>query len=155
MILKLTTYRISKQKLLRKLVPMRKEEFGQLINPLIAKSRSLPLEEAKHKQFLQSNEVVAFLEKIGEPLEDHGKMIVVSTHQMDKKKLRTQFPTISQLEFSKLLNRIIFMNRELNYRDSSRRRYLRPKEVVAFLGDIGEIIPEPKTGGTGEEGKDS
>ena len=141
MILKIVTYRTSKQKLLRRLAPMRKEEFGNLINPMIAKHRNMPLEDAKQKQFLQSNEVVEFLEKIGEPLEEYGKLIVIGTHQMDKQNLRRQLPSMNQIEFAKTLNRIIFENRELSYRSSRHKRYLRPKEVMAFLKEIGEILP--------------
>lgn len=140
MILKFKTYRVSKQKLLRKVKPMTVREFSGIINPIIAASRNLPLETVKHKQFLQSNEVVEFLEKIGESLDDHATLLVLATHQMDKKKLRRNFLAMSQPEFVQTINQVIHQNRQMDLMKCGYKRYLRPNEVVQFLNMIGESI---------------
>ena len=142
MFLKYTSYRTSKGRLLRLLKPMPGNQFSSYINPIISQKRGLDPERAKHKQFLQSNEVIAFLEKIGEPLDGFGREIRIGRQQMDKSGLRRLFPTISAPEFSKVLTRVVAKNRRLRHSDCVRKRYLLPREIKAFLNEIGEVLPD-------------
>lgn len=139
MILKFYTYRISKQKLLKRLKPMGRKSFSDIINPIVAVKRNMPIEKAKQKQFLQSNEVVEFLNKIGEPLEEYRTMIELVTHQMNKAKLRAIFFKIGFSEFTRIINGIIEENRKIGLVKSRYKKYLRPIEVTQILDEIGEL----------------
>ncbi|WP_291866641.1 hypothetical protein [Maribacter sp.] len=139
MILKFNSYRIAKQKLLRKFPSMGKKEFANLINPIMAEKRGVPIDTVKHVQFIRSNEVIAFLEKIGEPLEGYGKLIVINTQGTDKKTLRTRLSVVCQPEFVQMINTIISENRNMLRARSLQKKYLHPKEVVTFLTQIGEV----------------
>ena len=105
MILSFSSYRTSKGKLLRLLKPMRREQFANKINPIIAEKRAISEDQAKQKQDVQSNEVIAFLEDIGEPLNDYAKQLDVGSHRMNNTRLRLLFPTLSAPEFSKVINK--------------------------------------------------
>ncbi len=141
MILSFSSYRTSKGKLLRMLKPMRGEQFANKINPIIAEKRDISEDQAKQKQYLQSNEVIAFLEAIGEPLNNYAKVLDVGSHRMNKTRLRLLFPTLSAPEFSKVINKTISQCRGIPLDGATRKRYLLPTEIMTFLEMIGEVVP--------------
>lgn len=67
----ITNLRMSKTELLEKVSPMCEKEFRSYINPIIAKSRGLSIEDAKPKKIVQTNEVLAFFAKIGESIKNY------------------------------------------------------------------------------------
>jgi|GEM_PF-5586590 len=126
---------------------MTQKEFRNLINPIIAHHRNIALADAKKQTFLQSNEVVDFLKKIGEPLKGHGKEVILGTHRMTKKDLRREFPTMSTPVFNKTLAKVVNQSRDFGNSNGEkckprtfRKQYIRPGEVLDFLKQIGELV---------------
>lgn len=146
-----TSYRTTKQKLLRSVQPFGSAEFARKINPIIAEGRGISIEDAKALMFLQSDEVVRFLHEIGEPLEGRGKKMVFTVTRLSKKDLRRMVPTISQPQFNKLLARIVSDNRDLAQRTAKYKRYLQTREVMQFLREIGELLPQLDTVAPGQK----
>lgn len=131
---------MAKGKLLKKLQPMRKEEFSKQINPIISKTRKVDQASAKHQRFLRSDEVIIFLHKLGEDLEGYGKNLKIETQQMNKTKLKLLFPVLSTPEFSSCINEIICSKRDISINKAVHKRYLYPAEVISFLERIGEVF---------------
>lgn len=137
-----TSYRTTKQRLFKKLQPFSYRDFSSGINDIISEHRELPLEVAREKRILQSNEVTAFLAEMGEPLEGFGKTVVVPGNRITKATLCNLVQPINDREFVAVLNRIIATNRNLHWGRQVRKIYLRGNEVTAFLHAIGEDLPE-------------
>jgi hypothetical protein len=140
--LEFLSFRTSKKKLLQRVKPMSKSAFAHLINPIISEYRKITLREARQKQFLQSNEVVNFLNKIGEPLEEYKSEIKINTANMNKSRFKALFKPLSDPEFAKVANGIISKSRGIDFRESRSQCYLFPKEVVQILDELGEVWRE-------------
>ncbi|EAR15429.1 hypothetical protein [Robiginitalea biformata] len=134
-----TSYRTSKKRLLSKIRPFSRDEFSKIINPIIAQSRGIPLEKAKHQNYLQSNEVVAFLKEIGEPLEQYGKQVDLGGGGVNKMDLAAKLPYLSYKVLTAALWKIMAENRNTTQKAVSRKEIVRPKEVRALLIKIGEV----------------
>lgn len=119
---------------------MSEKEFANLINPIIADKRKMVLENAKHKQFLNSNEVLTFLEKIGADTSEHGKLLVLDTLKTTKKVLRERIPYQNDRVFQSQIIRIMALNRKELSENVKLRRYLMPNEVMLYLEEIGEVL---------------
>lgn len=140
MIYKFMCYRTTKNRLWQKVRPMSREEFISLINPIISSKRNIDLEMAKRVHFLNSNEVIAFLEKIGLGTADFGKTIVLDAGHTTKQVLRVRIPFLSTSEFNDLLHHIVTERRKMDIGRAKYRRYLMASEVSDFLREIGEKV---------------
>lgn len=123
---------------------MTRGEFARLINPIISMCREIPLLEARKKNILNSNEVVLFLKKIGEPLLEYEKRIVAPSLRMHKKELSRLVQPMSEAYFKDTITPILVAGRK-NEGPERFCRYaktLRTNEVISFLEKIGETLPE-------------
>lgn len=145
MLLKFKSYRTTKNRLWKTVKPMGNKEFSQYINPIIAENRNLPLEDVKALSFLQSKEVLAFMDKLGGDI-GQGKVVVFDTMRTTKKILRSRIPHLSNPEFIAKINAIIIEKRKGDPVRLKCKQYLSPRELLAFLNEIGEE-PFEKTGG--------
>ncbi len=121
--------------------PFSAEMFSKEINPIISKSRNISLRDAKFKSYLQSNEVVEFMDEMGFPIDDIGKRIQFQGLTITKKDLRTKIHTMSQPDFDEKLSSIVAENRKNSIQKDRSCQYLRYNEVVSFLLSIGEKLP--------------
>ncbi|MFN3137474.1 MAG: hypothetical protein ACE37L_07280 [Allomuricauda sp.] len=121
--------------------PFSARVFAKEINPIISKSRKISLHEAKFKSYLQSNEVIEFMEEMGYPIDDIGRRIQFQGLTITKKKLRAKLHTMSQPEFDERLSSIVAENRKNSIQKVRSCQYLRYNEVVSFLLSIGEKLP--------------
>ena len=119
-------------------------EFRRLINPIIADKRNMALEDASQKQYLQSNEVVPFVKKIGMDLDAFGKLIVIPGNGLKKERLRTLLPYVPEEDFTPVLIRILADTRKNTLHKGRFSKYLNIGEVHCYLKTIGELIPEKK-----------
>ncbi len=138
--LKFKSYRTSKSRLWNHVKPMSEKEFANLINPIISEKRNLELDVAKQKQYLQSNEVLVFLNKIGADTSEHGKLVVLDTLRTTKKVLRERMPYQNDKVFQMRIIRIMATNRRELSENVKLRRYLMPNEVISYLEEIGEVM---------------
>lgn len=115
-----------------------KKAFSEIINPIIAEKRRVTLNEAKAEKYLRSDEVIAFLEKIGEGLEGRGKEIVFASFPIKKSTVRNKIPLLSDRAFYVLSKAVVN-----EYRSGPKKflssYFLRP-EVEHFLKLLGEQL---------------
>ena len=140
-LLDFVSYRMTKRQLLNLIQPFSESYYAQEINPIIARSRGIPLKEAKSLSYLQSNEVLLFMDDMGFPIEGIGKHVVFQGLSTTKKKLRAKINAMSQPEFDKRINTIVAENRKKEIYKVRSCQYLRYYEVVSFLLGIGESLP--------------
>jgi len=124
---------------------MGEREFRRLINPIIAEKRNLDLTEASQKQYLQSNEVLPFIEKIGMDVENFGKTIVIPGTGLRKERLRTLLPYLPYEDFTPVLIRILANTRHNQVNKGKFVKYINPLEVRRYLLHIGELLTDTET----------
>lgn len=132
---------MTKKQLLNLIKPFSVATFSKEINPIIAKSRGISIQDAKFLSYLQSNEVIEFMDEMGFPLDDLGKHIKFDGLNITKKNLRAKMHTMSQPEFDEKLGIIVADFRKTDREKIKYARYIRYNEVVAFLLSIGETLP--------------
>jgi len=135
---------MTKRQLLNLIKPFSAATFAKEINPIIAKSRGISIRDAKFKSYLQSNEVIEFMDEMGFPMDEIGKKIQFHGLSITKKNLRAKIHTMSQPEFDEKLISIVAENREKSVSNVRCCEYLRYNEVVSFLLSIGETLPIKK-----------
>ncbi len=141
-ILDYVSYRMTKRQLLNMIQPFSMAIFAKEINPIISKSRNITLHDAKFKSYLQSNEVIEFMDEMGFPINDIGKRIQFQGLSITKKNLRAKLHTMSQPDFDEKLSSIVAENRKKSVSNVRSCEYLRYNEVVSFLLSIGETLPK-------------
>lgn len=141
-LLDFVSYRMTKRQLLNLIRPFSAPTFAKEINPIIAQSRGITVREAKFLSYLQSNEVVSFMEGMGFPMDNMGKHIVFEGMTITKKKLRAKINAMSQPEFDEKLSAVVAEQRNKDVEKIKCCQYLRYNEVVSFLLGIGEVLPK-------------
>ena len=136
---------MTKRQLLNLIRPFSAAIFAKEINPIISKSRGISIQEAKTLSYLQSNEVVEFMDEMGFPMDDIGKHIKFKGLSITKKSLRAKIHKMSQPEFDEKLSLIVAANRKKSICQVRSCQYLRYNEVVNFLLSIGETLPIKNT----------
>ena len=144
-LLDFVSYRMTKRQLLNLIKPFSAATFAEEINPIIAQSRGITIRQAKFLSYLQSNEVTAFMDNMGFPMDDLGKHIKFNGMSVTKKKLRAKLHTMSQPEFDEKLSAIVSEHRNENISKVRCCEYLRYNEVVSFLLSIGERLPKKES----------
>ena len=133
---------MTKRQLLNLIKPFSAAIFAKEINPIISKSRGISIQDAKFKSYLQSNEVIEFMDEMGFPIDDIGKSIQFNGLSVTKKNLRAKIHTMSQPDFDEKLSSIVAENRKKSVSNVLSCEYLRYNEVVSFLLGIGETLPK-------------
>ncbi len=135
-----TSYRSTKKKLLKAVKPLYYREFQLLINHIVADIRGEDYQQIKRVNYLRSDEVIAFLKEIGEPLDKHGKQVVFPKGRVGKRELLRKIPALDVPTFRSVSAKVVGFYRELDQNQARYMRWLRSNEVMAFLKELGEPV---------------